>query len=168
MAVTAPARELAGFIWAVMVGRLESEGTPHHGEDVGTRVAMSGEPTSVVENPRLSYEAAASLASNGGAGLQGLRDAAIIRVMSDTLTRISEIAALRCSDASGGGTALIRAPKFDQQGEGSTRYVGPSTLVAVQRHLEASGRSAGTLFRQVRRAAITPAPCRWVPIASTR
>ena len=42
-------------------------------------------------------EAAASLASNGSDSLQGLRDAAIVRVMSDTLARISEVAALRCS-----------------------------------------------------------------------
>ena len=100
-------------------------------------------------------EAAASLASNGGAGLQGLRNAAIIRVMSDTLARISEIAALRCADveadATGGGTVLIRASKSDQQGEGSTRYVGPATLAAVNRYLEAAGYSAEPLFRQVRR-----------------
>ena len=101
-------------------------------------------------------EAAASLASLGGGGLQGLRDAAIIRVMSDTLARISETAALRCSDveadhASGGGTVAIRASKSDQQGEGATRYIGPATLAAVGRYLEAAGHSAGPLFRQVRR-----------------
>ena len=100
-------------------------------------------------------EAAASLASNGSDSLQGLRDAAIIRVMSDTLGRISEIAALRCSDveadATVGGTVLIRASKSDQQGEGSTRYVGPATLAAINCYLEAAGHSAGPLFRQVRR-----------------
>ena len=100
-------------------------------------------------------EAAASLASNGSDSLQGLRDAAIVRVMSDTLARISEVAALRCADveadASGGGTLLIRASKSDQQGEGSTRYVGPATLAAVNRYLEAAGHAAGPLFRQVRR-----------------
>ena len=70
------------------------------------------------------------------AGLQGLRDAAIIRVMSDTLARISEVAALRHADveadATGGGTVLIRASKSDQQGEGSTRYVGPATLSPIR------------------------------------
>ena len=100
-------------------------------------------------------EAAASLASNGSVSLQGHRDAAIVRVMSDTLARISEVAALRCvdveADASGGGTVLIRASKSDQQGEGSTRYVGPATLAAVNRYLEAAEHSAGPLFRQVRR-----------------
>ena len=102
-------------------------------------------------------KAAASLASNGGVSLQGLRDAAILRVMSDTLARISEVAALRCADveadATGGGTVLIRASKSDQQDEGSTRYVGSATLAAVNRYLEATGHSAGPLFRQVRRGA---------------
>ena len=106
-------------------------------------------------------EAAASLASNGSDSLQGLRDAAIVRVMSDTLARISEVAALRCADveadASGGGTVLIRASKSDQQGEGSTRYVGPATLAAVNRYLEAAEHSAGPLFRQVRRGVVTAA-----------
>ena len=100
-------------------------------------------------------EAAASLASNGSDSLQGLRDAAIVRVMSDTLARISEIAALRCADveedATGGGTVLIRASKSDQQGEGSTRYVGPATLTAINRYREAAEHAAGPLFRQVRR-----------------
>ena len=76
-------------------------------------------------------EAAASLASNGSGILQGLRDAAIIRVMSDTLARVSEVEALQCADVeadtTGGGTVLIRASKSDQQGEGSTRYVGAAT-----------------------------------------
>ena len=101
-------------------------------------------------------EAAASLASNGAGSVQGLRDAAILRVMSDTLARISEVAALRCADveadtATGGGTVLIRASKSDQQGEGSTRYVGAATLAAVRRYLEAAGRLSGPLFCQVRR-----------------
>ena len=89
------------------------------------------------------------------AGLQGLRDAAIIRVMSDTLARVSEVEALQCADveadATGGGTVLIRASKSDQQGEGSTRYVGPATLAAINRYLEAAEHSTGPLFRQVRR-----------------
>ena len=71
-------------------------------------------------------EAAASLASNGSGGLQGLRDAAIIRVMSDTLARISEIAALRCAAGqcgSGRHRPLIRASKSDQAGRRINRYL---------------------------------------------
>ena len=100
-------------------------------------------------------EAAASLAANGARSLRGIRDGAIIRVMSDTLARISEVAALQCSDveadATGGGTVLIRASKSDQQGDGSTRYVGPATRAAITRYLAAAGHATGPLFRQVRR-----------------
>ena len=75
--------------------------------------------------------------------------------MRDTLARVSEIAALRFSDveadANGGGAVLIRASKSDQQDEGSTRYVGPATLTAINRYLEAAEHAAGPLFRQVRR-----------------
>ena len=99
-------------------------------------------------------EAAASIAANGG-GIRGIRDAAILRVMSDTLARVSEVAALRCADveadATGGGTVTIRASKSDQHGSGSTRYIGPPTLAAVRRYLDAAGHAAGPLFRQVRR-----------------
>ena len=94
-----------------------------------------------------------TIASNGGSSFQGLRDAAILRVMSDTLARISEVAALRCADveadATGGGTVLIRTSKSDQAG----RRVHPLRRAghAVNRYLEAAGHSAGPLFRQVRR-----------------
>ena len=61
--------------------------------------------------------------------------------------------------ADGSEEVLIRASKSDQQGEGSTRYLGPATLAAVQRYLEAAGHAAGPLFRQERRggnASATP------------
>jgi integrase len=100
-------------------------------------------------------EAAASLAANGDGSLAGLRDAAIIRTMSDTLCRISELAALRCDDVAadgdGGGTVTIRASKSDQLGQGDARYLGPATLAAIGRYLAAAGHDAGPLFRQVRK-----------------
>ena len=65
-------------------------------------------------------EAVAARAADSG-NLQGLRDAAIILVMSDTLARISEVVALQCSDVepettTSGGTVHIRASKTDQLG----------------------------------------------------
>ena len=100
-------------------------------------------------------EAAAHLAEDDGT-LQGLRDAAIIQLMSDTLARISEVAALQCSDVepditAGGGTAHIRASKTDQRGDGTTRYLGPATLAAVERYLAKAGHTTGPLFRRVLR-----------------
>ena len=101
-------------------------------------------------------EAAASLADDGSGSLQGLRDAAIILVMSDTLARISEVAALQCRDVEAyttdeGGSVHIRASKADQFGEGSTRYIGPATLTAINRYLQAADHATGSLFRRVLR-----------------
>ena len=98
-------------------------------------------------------EAAAACAEGAGT-LQGLRDGAIIRVMSDTLARISEAAALQCGDVeadttTNGGTVHIRASKSDQLGAGATRYIGPATRAAVGRYLAASGHTSGPLFRRV-------------------
>ena len=100
-------------------------------------------------------EAAALLAEDDSL-LQGLRDGAIIRLMSDTLARISEVAALQCSDVepditAGGGTVHIRASKTDQRGEGSTRYIGSATMAALERYLAAAGHTTGPLFRRVLR-----------------
>ena len=100
-------------------------------------------------------EAAAEQAAGSGS-LQGLRDGAIIRLMSDTLARVSEVAALQCSDVepettTSGGTVHIRASKSDQRGDGSTRYIGPATLAAIGRYLAASGHADGALFRRMLR-----------------
>lgn len=99
-------------------------------------------------------EAAASLASNGGGSLAGLRDGAIIRVMSDTLARISEVAALTVGDVEAtedGGTLTIRASKTDQQGDGAVRFLGKPTVAAVKRYTEAAGIEDGPLFRRIRK-----------------
>ena len=100
-------------------------------------------------------EAAAAQAVGSGS-LQGLRDGAIILLMSDTLARISEVEDLQCGDVepettTNGGTVHIRASKTDQLGAGSTRYIGPATLAALGRYLAASGHRAGPLFRRVLR-----------------
>ena len=101
-------------------------------------------------------EAAAALAGDGSSGLQGLRDAAIILVLSDTLARISEVAALQCRDleaytTNAGGSVHITASKADQFGEGSTRYIGPATRTAINRYLQAADHATGPLFRRVLR-----------------
>ena len=111
-------------------------------------------------------EAAASLASNGSGGLQGLRDAAIIRVMSDTLARISEIAALRCAAVEAAATGRSSAPRSP-----ISRAKGPPATSGRPR----SPRSTATAKRpsilqgrcSARCAGVdTPAPIRWAPTAS--
>ena len=99
-------------------------------------------------------EAAASIASNGGDSLAGLRDGALLRVMSDGLLRISEAAALQVSDVEAtadGGAVTIRASKTDQMGDGAVRFLGAPTVAAVRRYLDAAGITDGPLFRRIRK-----------------
>ena len=98
-------------------------------------------------------EAIALLAVRDGSA-SGLRDAAIIRLMSDGLLRISEVAALQVSDLrpapEGGATITIRASKSDQQGEGMVRYLGRPTVELVRRWQKQAGITEGPLFRALR------------------
>ena len=92
---------------------------------------------------------------NPPGGLAGLRDAAIIAVMSDCLLRVSELAALDVQDvvfdADGSGRVHVRASKTDQEGKGETLYAGLPTAARVQAWLGATQVQDGPLFRRIRR-----------------
>ena len=94
----------------------------------------------------------AALAANAGS-LAGLRDAALLRLGSDALLRVSELASLMVSDLlvkpDGSGTITIRRSKTDQEGRGHVRYVARTTVEAIGRYLQASGIEAGALLRAV-------------------
>ena len=101
-------------------------------------------------------DAAAAVAGNGGQDPAGLRDAAILAIMSDCLLRVSEVADLDVSDLDasypdGSGTVTLRASKTDQEGEGVTLYVGPATVQRVQAWTGKAGLTDGPLFRRIRR-----------------
>ena len=85
----------------------------------------------------------------------GLRDAALIAVMSDALLRVGELVALDCRDIEpiedGTGRVTIRASKTDQTGKGSVQYLRPSTVRRVATWRETAGISDGPLFCRVRR-----------------
>ena len=84
--------------------------------------------------------------------IAGLRDSAMIRLMSDCLLRISEVVAVNCEDVS---TVLrLRQSKTDQEGVGATLYICKDTRRVIKRYVKASGISRGSnepLFRQIRR-----------------
>lgn len=88
----------------------------------------------------------------------GLRDAALIRVGSDALLRISEIAALRVEDVvfeqDGSGRVVIRQSKSDQEARGAVLFLGKPTVKAVQAWIEAADLQDGPLFRRVSRTGI--------------
>ena len=94
----------------------------------------------------------------GEGSLAGLRDAAIVALMSDAMLRVSEVAALDCADLAtetdGSGRLTIRYSKTDQKGEGAVQLIGAPTVRRVQVWLDAAGHRAGPMFRRVRRGAV--------------
>ena len=98
----------------------------------------------------------AAVASNdGGKSLAGLRDAAIVSLMSDALLRVGELAVLQVEDiaAVDDGTArlTIRHSKTDQEAAGSVQFIGASTLRRIRAWMDGAGIESGPLFRRVRR-----------------
>ena len=82
--------------------------------------------------------------------IAGLRDAALIRLMSDCLLRVSEAVAVNCGDFKK-NTLLIASSKTDQEGRGEALYVGDSTLKLIRRYRLKAGIKQGALFRRIRR-----------------
>lgn len=75
--------------------------------------------------------AAAAAAAEGTTA--GLRDAALLRTMSDALLRASEVAAIDTRDIASekdGGHLTIRRSKTDQEAEGAVTYLTPATMTA--------------------------------------
>ena len=99
-------------------------------------------------------DAAAAVAANDGRSVKGLRDAAIVAVMSDAMLRVSEAAALHVADleAEGGNTLTVRRSKTDQEGEGVAQYIGGPTVVRVRAWMDAAGIADGPLFQRLDKA----------------
>ena len=82
--------------------------------------------------------------------LAGLRDAAMIRLMSDCLLRISEVVAVNVGDLKE-TTLLLRASKTDQEGAGEALYVCAATRKVLNQYRERADLTRGALFRHIRR-----------------
>ena len=80
--------------------------------------------------------------------ITGLRDSAIIRLMSDCLLRVSEVAAVNCGDLKD-NTLTIRQSKTDQLGEGRVLFVGDETVQVIEELKAKADTSRGPLFRRV-------------------
>ena len=82
----------------------------------------------------------------------GLRDSALIRLMSDCLLRISEAVAVNVEDVNGALT--VHRSKTDQVATGVpgvTLYIGAPTREAIRRYCKSGNVTEGALFRWVRR-----------------
>ena len=82
--------------------------------------------------------------------LAGLRDAAMIRLMSDCLLRISEVVAVNVGDFKG-STLTLRSSKTDQEGAGETLYVCDNTREILNQYRERAEIHRGAVFRHIRR-----------------
>ena len=82
--------------------------------------------------------------------IAGLRDAALIRLMSDCLLRISEAVAVDVGDIQK-STLRIKSSKTDQEGRGEVLYVGGPTLKLIDRYCTSADIQSGALFRRIRR-----------------
>ena len=80
--------------------------------------------------------------------LRGIRNSAILRVMSDGLLRISEVTELRISDLED-STLRLRFSKTDQEGQGEHLYLCEDTRQTVAEWLERSELGEGYLFRRM-------------------
>ena len=82
--------------------------------------------------------------------LIGLRDAAMIRLMSDCLLRISEVVTVNIADLKE-KTLTLRSSKTDQEGTGESLYVCDATRNVLDRYRERADITDGAVFRQIRR-----------------
>lgn len=98
---------------------------------------------------------AASAAAAARGDSIGLRDAAIVAVMSDAMLRVSEASALDVDDViradDGTGRIVVARSKNDQEGEGAALYLRASTVTRVDAWLAAAAHHDGPLFRPVTR-----------------
>ena len=79
----------------------------------------------------------------------GLRDAAMISLMSDCLLRISEVVAVDVEDVSREGLRL-HGGEEDQEVPGDALYICESTRRLIARYRRRAGIESGALFRRVR------------------
>ena len=82
--------------------------------------------------------------------IAGLRDSALIRLMSDCLLRVSEAVAVNLEDLKD-KTLIVKSSKTDQEGVGETLYVTSDTRRVINRYIAKAGIEGGALFRSVKR-----------------
>ena len=119
-------------------------------------VTLTGRDEGLGQVRGISWQEAdriATLASKADGSTAGLRDAALVRVMSDALLRVSEASTLDVDDLwtddDGSGTIVVRCSKTDQAGTGHVQYLGRPTMDAMRRYRSAAGVESGPLLRGI-------------------
>ncbi|MYF99518.1 tyrosine-type recombinase/integrase [Candidatus Poribacteria bacterium] len=80
----------------------------------------------------------------------GLRDSAMIRLMSDCLLRVSEVVAVDVSDFEK-QALIVRTSKTDQEGVATALYVTTETQNIIEKYQKRAGITSGALFCRIRR-----------------
>ena len=80
--------------------------------------------------------------------IKGYRDAALIRLMSDCLLRISEAVAVNVEDIQD-NALIVQSSKTDQQGEGVALYIGDRTMQMIRLYCTEANIQSGALFRRI-------------------
>ena len=83
--------------------------------------------------------------------LAGLRDSALIRLMSDCMLRISEVVAVDVADVD--SVLTIHQSKIHSETKipAATLYIGAPTRQVIRRYCKVGGITTGALFRRIRR-----------------
>ena len=79
----------------------------------------------------------------------GLRDAAMISLMSDCLLRISEAVAVDVEDVRAEGL-LVYGKRTSEEDQGENLYICESTRRLIKRYRRRAGIASGALFRRIR------------------
>ncbi|MDE0419924.1 MAG: tyrosine-type recombinase/integrase [Gammaproteobacteria bacterium] len=84
---------------------------------------------------------------------RGIRDAALVGVISSALLRVAEASALDAGDvsflANGSAHIDIRRSKTDQHGDGAVCHVVPPAAARLRKWMDTAGVESGPLFRPV-------------------
>ena len=97
-------------------------------------------------------DAVAEQAIKDSKNLFGLRDAALVKTMSDGMLRPGEAVAVEVKHVNfEKETLLIPRSKTDQEGRGAVKYLGPPTLAYIRGLMEKGGITEGPLFRCINR-----------------
>lgn len=114
----------------------------------------AGPPRQVAAVDWDAADAAAAAAAERG-DMIGLRNAAVIAVMSDALLRVGETAALDADDidraGDGTGSVTVQRSKTGQQGLGASLFLRRTTVSRVDEWLQAAAIESGPLFRHIRK-----------------
>lgn len=115
-------------------------------------IAREGRERGVGQRDELTWEQVgrlADVAEATGKGIVGIRNAAMLKAMSDGLLRSAELCAVRVEHVERtekGARMLVPSSKIDQAGKGAYVFLSPETLEALDKWLTVAKIASGHVF----------------------